>query len=209
MKINNTVKLIGVGIVAILAVAFLMRSCTLYDKVSELKGEHEALQIAYADLDMKSREMIAAYQQDIAAKDKAIAEANHTVGIIKDKLKTKDAAIADLEAEYVNLGENKDAKISNLQAQIAVWKDKFTLAEGIIAEKDAIIFDLTAKYETQVKITLEWKASYDRQTELHSVCLERITAMEKEWRGVKFASRVKTYVIAAVGAALVYSLVKK
>jgi len=33
--------------------------------------------------------------------------------------------------------------------------------------------------------------------------------MEKEWRGIKFGSGVKTYLIAAAGAAIVYSLVKK
>jgi len=36
-----------------------------------------------------------------------------------------------------------------------------------------------------------------------------MSVMEKEWRGIKFGSKLKTYVIAAAGAALVYSLVKK
>jgi len=209
MKIPNTAKLIGFGVVLILAVAFIMRSCTLYDKVSELKGEHEALQVAYADLDMKSRAAIAGLEQDIAAKDKAIAESNHTIAVIRDKIQAKDEDINRLEAEYVNLGENKDAKISNLLAQVVAWKNKFTLAEEIIAQKDGIIFDLTGKYEAQVVISAEWKAQLDRQVELHTVCLERIKVMEKEWRGVKFGSKVKTYVMAAVGAGLVYSLVKK
>ena len=110
MKISNTVKYIGFGVVLILAVAFLMRSCTLYDKVSELKGEHEALQVAYADLDEKSTATISDYQAQIAAKDKAIAERDEQIGKIHEAIHYKDGTIAKLEAEYVNLGENKDAK---------------------------------------------------------------------------------------------------
>jgi len=209
MKIPNSIKWGVFGVVAILAVVFLMRSCNLYDEVSVLKGKHEALQTAYADLDLKSKATIEAHKADIAARDGVIDEAGRTIIDAEGKIRDKDERILNLEEAFTQLGENKDAKIINLQAQVSIWKEKFTLAEAIIAGKDKIIFSLTAKYDAQVKISTEWEASYYRQVELHSVALERIKVMEKEWRGIKFGSGVKTYLIAAAGAAIVYSLVKK
>jgi len=209
MKISNSIKWGVFGVVAILAVVFLMRSCNLYDEVSVLKGKHEALQIIYADLDLKSKATIEANKADIAARDEVIDEAGRTIIDAEGKIRDKDERILNLEEAFTQLGENKDAKIINLQAQVSIWKEKFTLAQAIIADKDKIIFNLTAKYDAQVKISAEWEVSYYRQVELHSVALERIKVMEKEWKGIQFGSKLKTYVIAAAGAAIVYSLVKK
>lgn len=209
MKIPNSIKWGVFGVVAILAVVFLMRSCNLYDEVSVLKGKHGALQIAYADLDLKSKATIEANKADIAARDAVIDEAGRTIIDAEGKIRDKDKRILNLEEAFTQLGENKDAKIINLQAQLSIWKEKFTLAEAIIAGKDKIIFSLTAKYDAQVKISTEWEASYYRQVELHQIALDRISVMEKEWKGIQFGSKLKTYLIAAAGAAIVYSLVKK
>ena len=193
----------------VLALLFLQRSCNLYDEVSELRGKHQALQEAYSQLDIRSKAVIGQLTKDIAERDAAIKKTEGDVAVIKDKIKTKDAKIQQLEAEYVNLGENKDAKIVNLQAQVSIWKEKFTLAEAIIADKDAIIFNLTAKYDAQVLISAEWEVSYYRQVELHKVCLERITAMEREWKGIRLGSKVKTLIIGGLAGVVVYGLVKK
>jgi hypothetical protein len=209
MTTKATLKWGALAVICTVAACGLLRSCRLYDKLSVLKGEHEALQVAYADLDGKSKVAIEALKKDILAQDVAIREASRDITVLRDKIRTKDSHILSLEEEFTQLGENQGAKIINLQAQVSAWREKFALAEDVIAKKDAIIFDLTAKYEYQVKISTEWEASYHRQVELHEVCLERITAMEKEWRGIQLGSKVKTYVIAAVGAGLVYSLVKK
>ena len=261
----SKLKWAAFAVVGIVMVVFIMRSCRLYDKASELKGKHEALMLKYADLEMTMRQDLAAYQADIAARDEAIVEAEQRVAESNDKIKEKDvkilrlekeftqlgeniagvddkikeknADILRLEKEFTQLGENKDAKLINSQAQVSIWKEKFTLAQVVIAEKDAklinsqaqtgiwkdkftlaqdvirekdnIIFELGTKYEISVKIASEWQQEAGRQSELHSVALERIKVIEKEWRGVRLGSTVKTYVIAAVGAGLVYSLVKK
>jgi len=209
MEIPNSIKWGVFGVVAILAVVFLMRSCNPYDQVSILKGKHEALQAAYADLDLKSKATIEANKADIAARDAVINESTRTVIDVENKIRDKDKKILRLEEEFTQLGENKDAKIVNLQAQVSIWKEKFTLAEGVIAEKDTIIFNWAMKYNAQVRTSMEWEATCNRQTILHNVALERIKVMEKEWRGVQFGSKLKTYLIAAAGAAIVYSLVKK
>ena len=209
MEIPNSIKWGVFGVVAILAVVFLMRSCNLYDEVSVLKGKHEALQIAYADMDLKSKATIEASKADIAARDGVIEEAGRTIIDAEGKIEDKDKKILRLEEAFTQLGENKDAKIINLQAQVSIWKEKFTLAQAIIADKDKIIFNLTAKYDAQVKISAEWEVSYYRQVELHQIALDRISVMEKEWKGIQFGSNLKTYLIAAAGAAIVYSLVKK
>jgi len=206
MKIPNSIKWGVFGIVAIIAVVFLLRSCNLYDEVSVLKGKHEALQVAYADLDMAMRADLEAYKADIAARDESIAKANEAIAVVKDKIKGKDAKILNLEEEFTQLGENKDAKIINLQVQVSLWKEKFTLAERVIAEKDSIIFDLTAKYDAQVQISTEWEASYYRQVELHQIALDRISMMEKKWVGINLGSNAKTGLIIGL---IIYSLVKK
>jgi len=138
-----------------------------------------------------------------------IDEAGRTIIDAEGKIRDKDERILNLEEAFTQLGENKDAKIINLQAQLSIWKEKFTLAQAIIADKDKIIFSLTAKYDAQVQITAEWEASCYRQVELHQIALDRISVMEKEWRGIQFGSKLKTYLIAAAAAAFIYSLVKK
>lgn len=209
MRIPNSIKWLGLAIVVILALVFLARSCNLYDQISVLKGKHEALQIAYADMDLKSREAIDVLKEINKKYDEAMKTATYDIANLKNKIKTKDEKILNLEEEFTQLGGNKDAQIVNLQAQIAVWKEKFTLAEGIIADKDSIIFSLTAKYDAQVKISAEWEASYHRQVELHSICLERLAAVEKEWRGIRFGSKIKTYLVGAAVGWIVYSQIKK
>jgi len=206
MKIPNSIKWGVFGVVAILAVIFLMRSCNLYDEVSVLKGKHEALQTAYADLDLKSKATIEAHKADIAARDEVIDEAGRTIIDAEGKIRDKDERILNLEEAFTQLGENKDAKIINLQAQVSTWKEKFTLAQEIIAKKDTIIFSLTAKYDAQVKISTEWEASYYRQVELHQIALDRISVMEKKWVGINLGSNAKTGLIIGL---IIYSLVKK
>ena len=205
MKIPNSIKWGVFGVVAILAVVFLMRSCNLYDEVSVLKGKHEALQTAYADLDLKSKATIEAHKADIAARDGVIDEAGRTIIDAEGKIRDKDERILNLEEAFTQLGENKDAKIINLQAQVSIWKEKFTLAEAIIAGKDKIIFSLTAKYDAQVKISTEWEASYCRQVELHQIALDRISVMEKKWVGINLGSNAKTGLIIGL---ILYLLVK-
>ena len=205
MKIPNSIKWGVFGVVAILAVVFLMRSCNLYDEVSVLKGKHEALRIAYADMDLKSKATIEAHKADIAARDEVIDEAGRTIIDAEGKIEDKDKKILRLEEAFTQLGENKDAKIINLQAQVSIWKEKFTLAQEIIAKKDTIIFSLTAKYDAQVKISTEWEASYYRQVELHQIALDRISVMEKKWVGINLGSNAKTGLIIGL---ILYLLVK-
>lgn len=209
MRITSTIKWAVLAAVIIPALIFLQRSCSLYDEVSVLKGKHEALQAAYADADAKAKATIAGMTAEIEARDKAIAELNHGVVVIEGKIEVKDEKIRELEEEFAQLGENSGAKIVNLQAQVVAWKEKFTLAESIIADKDGIIFNLTAKYDSQVKISAEWEASYHRQVELNTACLERIKVMEGEWKGLRFGSKLKTYAIAAAAGWIVYSMVRK
>ena len=71
------------------------------------------------------------------------------------------ADLKKLEEELSSIPtEEKNLIIENLKSQIIVWRDKFTLAQQEISNKDKIIFNLTEKYNSQVIISDQWKKQY-------------------------------------------------
>ena len=115
--------------------------------------------------------------------------------------------VADLEEEFGNL-TNKDAKISNLTKQVEVWKEKFNLSQSIISDKDAIIFSLTQKYESQVVISLEYKSMDETSRGLLDIRDKQVKELEKLNKRLRLTSGLKSGLAVALAGIVLYSLLK-
>ena len=158
MKIKDILAKMKIGHFFALAALFLLglifftvKSCNLYDENSVLKGKYET----YRTL---AKEHTKLMQAAIAEQEKKIKELEQKQIIYEENIKKKEGQIASL---HVTTGElkkqrreltDKDAIIANLDTQVAAWKEKFSLAQSVIEEKDKIIFNLTEKYDAQVTI---------------------------------------------------------
>lgn len=199
--------LITVSVLAILLLLFATyRSCNISKKSAELKGQYEALKGEYSKYKEETEVQITALNTEIKNRDALIEELHQDIDDIYHEIGVKDETITELEAEYNDLFPEV-AKIDNLQKQIALWKEKFTLAEEIIARKDKIIFNLNEKYNAQFTITENYKELYQNELRLRTVLEKRVKALNKEIRRKTFGGTLKTGLIVAAGTIIIYGVV--
>jgi len=185
----------------------LMDKCGSSREADELKGEwKKANEIAKVERLIKE-ETIREQKKIIKKQDSLIAEANKEVEIKNSHISSLGNTVADLEDEFGNLTD-KDAKISNLTKQVEVWKEKFALSQSIIADKDAIIFSLSQKYESQVIISLEYKSMDEASRGLLAIRNKQVKELEKINKRLRLTSRLKTGFVVVLAGLIVYNMVK-
>ena len=204
-KINLSILVAGLVLLALIIVGF--RSCDLYDKYSVLKGKYDALSEEYKAQRVKALADIEALRNNIAQKDEEIRNITSQIVEKEGEISSLHTQTGKLEEAYVALTDN-EAKIDNLTQQVDAWKEKFSLAESVIADKDAIIFSLNEKYESQVKISLNWETLYNNEGKLHALCSQRLKLADKKLRGLRFTGTIKNGLILGLAGVVIYSLVR-
>ena len=195
-------------IVLCVSILFLfMDKCGSSRKVDELKGQYkEASRIAKIERQIKE-ETIKEQQGKIEKLTNKIEVRNAEI-VKKEQANVKlDGSVADLEREFDDL-EQQDAKIGNLMQQVEVWKEKFALAQSIIADKDEIIFSLTEKYDAQLVISNSYKDLYETLV-VNTKKLEKIvTAQDRQIKRFRLTSGLKTGVVIGLAGLVVYGVLK-
>ena len=107
----------------------------------------------------------------VGQKDQEIAEKVETIGHMTNAIGRKDSDLTQLVQKLHKLEVSGDlsAQVANLKEQVKAWSEKFSLAQSVIAEKDAIIADWAAKYDAQVTISESWKQKYEGETRLRTL----------------------------------------
>jgi len=209
MNSKNIVKY-GVYIaIALILMLFIVKSCNIYDNYSVLKGQYNLLQTETNALVKVSQKEIIEYQNTIAERDTRIKEISATVAVKNKKIQDLHIATQNLEdtLDFDTQISNED-KIVNLQKQVEAWKDKFAIISTIVKDKDEIIFNLQEKYNTQLKISLNYKEMYERSQQLVLLADKRLKLADKKIRNARLGSTVKTIALGAVGGYLIYKVVK-
>jgi hypothetical protein len=194
-KIIKTISLIATIMAIVLALfIFLQRGCNVYDRYSELKGLYEGGKAEAEKEKQEAQKVIQELKKEIGEKDKLIALAEDNVIELKkrDEYKTQD--LEKLESEVVNLKDNGRI-IENLIGQVAIWKQRFSLAQNQLAEKDKIIFSLTEKYDAQLKISIQWEGLYNRQFGLNKILEDRVALADKKISRLSFESKIEKVLI--------------
>ena len=171
--------------VAIILAFFLflsIRTCNqIYDESSALKGEYDALKAQAAKDKAEGGKAIQILETAIEQRDSIIAGLNLDIQKTEAGLAQAAGRIEELEAVEATLTD-KDEIITNLRAQIAEWRERFTLAQSVIRDKDAIIFSMSEKYESQRKVSLEYKAQRDAAWVVIEKADIRFSVLEKRLR---------------------------
>lgn len=140
--------------------------------------------------------------------NKEIGHATERIGTLESNVVTKDASLLNLEKEFTQLGDDKDAKISNLTEQVSIWKEKFTLAEKIISEKDVIIFSLTEKYNNQLKVSLDYKELYESVQGTNDLLQIGLGRANKQIVKLKVTNKIKNLACVVLGGIIAYKMVE-
>lgn len=206
---KNTIVVILV-IALIVCSFFAYRSCRSDSKLrkqllkyEELKAQSEAdHKLSLDRIDQLTKDIghmtneIVQLETDVAAKQKKITLLSDQLAAIVGQ---EPPTTPDIEAMPI---------VINLRAQVATLTEMFTLANGTIIDKDAIIARWERKYEAQVQISTEWKASYDREHILRVQAEDLFKACEHSKKVNKLWGNVKA-VAMGIAAGVVVSAVTK
>lgn len=196
-----------VGAVIIMLVCLAYDACNARREAVELKQRYDALKYNTDKYKKVAEKTIADKSKEIGLLNNKINELNSNVEEKYNEISAKDERLLELEKTAETLGSQAEI-IANLQEQVRIWRDKFSLAEKIIADKDKIIFSLNQKYESQLKITDSYKGLYKNEQQLHELAIERLRVANKRLHTSIFSGRIKNVVLLGLGGLIAYGLVR-
>jgi hypothetical protein len=171
--------------------------------------ELKAAQQEYVQLVAKYGTDRQAWQDGMAAKDKAIAEANAQIEAREketEKSRAKERVyltkIGDLEKER-NALTDKDAIIANLDKQIAAWKDAYYQAQQTIALKDATIAQWAEKYKLKDEQLQETLKQLTYSENLRGIADEMVSRQAKEIKKLNLTNNIKKGLLIAAVAIVI------
>lgn len=211
MKKYPWLKYVFAGVVLLLLVVFLGRSCAIRGKYLELKGEYKTLK-AISDEDRKQlNAVIAAKSAEIEQLTKKISDIIANAGQPSQAEVEKDQQIAELSAKVHALEAQGDlaGALAASKAECAQWAAKFTLAEE---RHKADIFNLNtawqAKFDAQVVISDSWKSQYESEHRLCVLAEAMIKSLEGRVKRLQLTGNLKTLVVVGGGAYVGYKALK-
>ena len=204
------IHIILIGVLIILCIfLFLDRAC-ISPKLEVARNELDRQRIVTLEVQLRADEAIEGLNLEIVLRGQKIELLEEDIAKKDLEDVERERRIEELEAEEIALVDegDKDNIIVNLRKQVNVWKERFSLAQDIIADKDKIIFSLRANYDTQVKITLEVTNKLKSEKALRLSAENVIKEATKEIRRLKIDSKLKTGGIAVIAGVLLYSVLK-
>jgi len=212
----KTYKYLIIAGVVLIVLLWGYKSCNLYDQNSVLKGKYDVL--------LKlSKDAKANYEEQIKLRDEKITELDKGIESAKESISKKEHSIAESDSQLTKLSNELEKNKHKSEELIGTWKErvkilnatvselekKFSVAQNIIADKDKIIFSLKEKYDTQLKLTVNLQELVNKEHALRLTGDKRIKLLEQKVRLNLFTGKLKSGIIVAAGAFLVYSMVKK
>jgi len=206
MKVKLATAVGGLALILVVVLAGL-RACKLTDRLSVLEGQHQALTATASALGKANVKLEAEVKRINVEKVAIIADRDKTIAAKQGQVVTGNKKLSDLEAEYATLGQDKDAKILNLQAQVETLKGNITFKDSIIADKDAIIAAWTVKFNAQVKLTDSWKARYEAEARLHEISRQELGIMARKLSAARFTGTLKSGLCITLAGIIGYRLI--
>ena len=199
-----------IPVLVVLTIFFLVnRSCTGDSEAQYWKGQYDILKavtdierdISLEDIECEKEAKLAA-QKEIELLLVARVRDEQRYKLLeaqRQKLIIEEPVQPELETEPL---------VINLREQIKKMSLIVYEQEKIIQGNDKIIFNLTIKYQAQLKISDDYKLLYDGEKELHALAIKRLKISDKRITGLKFGGIVKTGTIAVVVGLLIFSVLK-
>jgi len=200
-------------IAACVVLAFLLafswyKTCQESPKEAYWRGQFDILEQRIEAERVESLKTIESLEKDITEKDKDIANLTHKIDKITVEISQRTKEIEELETAYSDL-KNDTERIDNLTQQVVHWKEMFTISEQKCSRLNKIIFSLTEKYESQLKISDKYKLLYENECEISRVLTMRLDICTKRTKGLKFGGTVKSGIVLTLAGIIIYGLVAK
>jgi len=195
----------GCVILAILLAFSWYKSCQESPKEAYWRGQFDILEQRIENERVESLKTIESLKGDIAAKDKDILRVREENKIAENKIIKKSKEVNKLKVTYRDL-QNDTERIDNLTQQVVHWKEMFTISEQKCSRLDDIIFSLTEKYNTQLKITQKYITLYNNECKVSQVLTMRLDICTKRAKGFKFGSTIKSGIVLTLAGIIIYSL---
>jgi len=209
-SIKKILDITGIVLVVFLVLLYLGKSCKTTDKNSQLKGEIIQLNQMLSVQRQVSQKEIKELEADITERNEEIITVVADVIAKEEKIQELHVVTQKLEKTLLSATQiSKDDIIGNLKEQVTAWKDKFAIINAVVKDKDEIIFNLQAKYDAQVKISINYKSLYEKTNELAEKQEFRIKVLEGKQRTSQLISRVKTVLITGLAGYVAYGVIKK
>lgn len=198
--------LLAVGIV--LVSIFTFRACDLTDRLSVLTGEYKAsvtASKAQTKAALKENEKLAG---DIVAQDAKI-------GKLEADIKAKTQNIGHLTNSISNLNTDLAAartdseRVVILTTLIENYREKCTIFEGIIADKDTQIGALGIKFGDMEKIALNYKGLLDAALDREEILKKTVSSLRLSLKASRLGGTVKTGLALTALAVVAYGELKK
>ena len=205
MKISTVIKY-GLIVAGALIIAILfLRSCSLYDANSILKGRYIELQrIADADHAILTKE-IGHLTNDIAQRDVQISRLRESITVINTALVESDRDLATLRASWSNLSAECVQKLQELDS---AWIEKELLYKQEISAERRVTEQWVIKYNNAIKIGDSWKKQYEQEYALRLQSEKLYNKANQKLRVSRIMGNLKTTLIIAVGIYLGKNLIK-
>lgn len=180
------------------------------DKYSISIGRYQAELDGSKTLNGEKDKAITAQTIIIADLDKKLTTSAQVIGHLTNAIGQQDADLTQLASKLHRLEAVGDlpAQVANLKEQVAVWSGKFSLAQSVIAEKDAIISAWAAKYAAAIQIGEAWKAKYDAECRLLTLATQGWKVAENKLRWTRVTGNVKTGIIIAAAIKIGADMIK-
>lgn len=203
-------KYLIIGVLLMCALFFLLRSCSVTDRYSRLVGEYEALTKVQEEAESTAQINIENALENIDNLTNRNKGLTRRIELAEMEIVETDGDVARLESELIDAQDtgDKDAQISNLTEQVNTWKKRFTLARDIITDKDKIIFNLNEKYESQLRISVDFEKLYIAEKDLRQRGNVLLDISSRKLRTAKTGGTFKTMVISVLGGYVAYKLIK-
>jgi len=198
---------VALCLLVLLCLIQTQRACRLSEEARDAKVKYEALRALTQEREKAALQYVAEMEDLILILQGNIDSLNTVIATKEDditKLVGKAGKWEQAEAAIVD----KDEMIANLRQQVSTWKSAFTLAREQSEAKDEIIFNLTEKYNVQVKISAEYKALWQGEKALRTNAELRIGVLEKQAGSLWSLDLGNKAVVLGLVALAVFGLVK-
>ncbi len=195
------------GIAVLTSLILGARSCHYKGRVAALEAQRiEAEHIAAANAEIHGK-LIAGLNAEIQRQDILIKASQKAVADLNANLGAQDTQIAALNQSLANAQSDAE-RVPILTAQVKAWSDKFTLAQGIIAEQEKQLAAWGVKYADAIKIGESWKAQYEGQSRLYEIAKSEISALKGQLRTAGITGKIKTGLVLTAAGVVAYTLIK-
>jgi len=213
---KKTFKLLAalfVTIIVVWAAAGTYQSCKGGETIAKIKAD---LRVAKADAEIawgRYNDLKKTSDIEIARLSSIVESSELVITDLTGDLSERDKNIAHLEEALASIPnvdtiDNLTKRVDLLTGLVDEWKEKFTLAEAIISQKDTQIFALSAKYDLEHIAHLQLQSAYTGLYEYNQGLVRFNTELKRAWSRNKFWGSVKTGGLIAAGAVIIYSILK-